>query len=90
MKDPRLELLNQWREELKIAVESQDLETFKAFYDRWTERGIYRPDIAAMIPDEVKEVSMKKLALQLSDIKPEIKTEATEWLLSRGYDLKID
>lgn len=90
MKDESLIKLNEWREELQEAVETLDVKTFRKFYARWTEKGVYNENVIKGMSDEVIEISIRKLAVNMSGIKPKIKAEAKAWLLERGYDLKMN
>ena len=81
---------NRWSEELHQAVETLDTQTFRAFYMKWVENGIYEKNRIEGITDEVLEISIRKMAVNLPRITPETKAKATEWLTERGYDLKMD
>lgn len=80
-------LFNQFIKERDEAILSLNLDTFKAFYEKWAKKGIYDPYF--MPPDEVLEISLYKMVLAIRSA-PESKREvARKWLLTRGYDLKI-
>ena len=87
--DTRLELLNEWRAELKEAVESLDVNTFRRFATRWIARGIYEQDIYNRMSDEVLEIAIRKMAVNMTETDPAIKEESKRWLLDRGYDLEM-
>lgn len=80
-------LIKQWRKERDEAVLSFDLEKFKAFYRKYQALGVYEK--GKMPSDEVMEISMRKMAMQITSATLDQKIEASEWLLSRGYDLEI-
>lgn len=89
VKTSRLDKLNQWREELRAAVETQDLQTFKEFREKWTALGVYDPEITKMLTDDILEISIRKMAVNMTDISPETQKEAAAWLKERGYGLEI-
>ena len=75
--------------ELDEAVATLDIEVFKDFVNRWSERGLV-PECFTMVDDQVLEISIRKMAIHSLNIPEEIKDEARSWLLSRGYDLEIE
>lgn len=87
--DTRLELLNEWRAELKEAVESLDVNTFRIFATRWIARGVYEQDIYNRMSDEVLEIAIRKMAVNITDVDPAIKEKSERWLLERGYDMEM-
>lgn len=73
----------------KAIVESigtDSVEPFKRFVNEWKEKGLY-PDCFALPNDEVLAISIRQMALHCTDIKPEIKGRAVDWLTSRGHHL---
>ena len=76
-----------WRKERDEAAYSFDVKTFKDFYAKWAKRGIY--DMYLLPPDDVLEISIRKMVVNFSDPIPEKYEEAKAWLLERGYDLNI-
>ena len=87
--DTRLELLNEWRTELKEAVESLDVNTFRRFATRWIARGVYEQDIYNRMSDEVLEIAIRKMAVNMTDVDLAIRKESAIWLLDRGYDMEM-
>ena len=71
------------------AVASLDIETFKAFMNKWRDRGIV-PECFTLASDDVLEISIRKMCLHIPTIPEEIKNEAEDWLLERGYDLDLE
>ena len=75
-----------WQKERNEAVASLDVETFKAFYEKWKRKGFY----AARLPrDEVLEISIRKMAIAIEDMDEEVKAKARKWLSERGYHGKL-
>ena len=69
-------------EALTTAVESMDVDTFREFARK------YKP-LMYGATDEVLEITMRKVALYLPTINTDIKEQAREWLISRGYSTKL-
>lgn len=84
-----MELLNIWRAELKEAVEAMDVNTFRTFAVKWCDKGVYDYNIYSKMTDEVLEISLRKMAVAMTDIDPAVKKEAETWLLERGFDLSM-
>ena len=76
-----------WLKERDEAAYSFDVEVFKAFYVKWVKRGIY--EMHLLPPDDVIEITMRKMVVNLAKPNPEKYEEAKAWLLERGYDLNI-
>lgn len=47
-----------WKNELDAVIRKQSVETFKAFYKKWQNRGIYQMEIPS---DNVIELSLRKV-----------------------------
>ena len=78
------------RDEATIkAVETDTLEPFKAFVNKYYQAGIY-PKCFKLPSDEVLEISVRKMVLHELNAPESTKQKATEWLLSRGYDLELE
>lgn len=75
-----------WIKERDEAIRSLDVDKFKEFYKKWTERGFYRNGLPA---DEVVEVSLRKMLYNLGNATAEEKAEAEKWLSDRGYSTDI-
>ena len=73
-------ILKQYNRERDEAVQSLDIAKFKEFYKKWK----YYMEIE-LPPDEILEVTIRKMACHCSGISEEKKQEAREWLISRGY-----
>lgn len=71
------------------AVETDKLEPFKAFVNKWRALGIY-PTCFKLPSDEVLEISVRKMVIHEVNAPESTKQKATEWLLSRGYDLELE
>lgn len=70
-----------WINERNVAIKSQDVEKFKAFYQRWKAKGFYTENLPS---DIVIEVSLRKMLYNLNNATPEEKEKAKEWLEDRG------
>jgi hypothetical protein len=79
-------MFNEWLKERDEAVSSLDLAKFKAFYEKWLERGIYQSPLPA---DKIAEIAMYKYAIEITKIPKEVKEKAAEWLTSHGYVVGI-
>ena len=78
------------RDKATIAVvEGESLEVFKAFVNKWRDLGIY-PTCFKLPSDEVLEISIHKMVIHEVNAPESTKQKATEWLLSRGYDLELE
>ena len=69
-------------------IESESLEAFKAFVNKWQKIGFY-PRCFRLPADEVLEIACRKMALHATRIPESTKTKAASWLISRGYDLEL-
>lgn len=79
--------VGEWIKERDAAAYSFDVETFKAFYRKWAKIGIY--EMRRLPPDDVIEITMRKMVVNLANPIPEKYEEAKTWLLERGHDLSI-
>ena len=70
-----------WKNERDVAIKSQDVEKFKAFYQRWKAKGFYTEKLPS---DIVLEVSLRKMLYNLNNSTPEEKETAKKWLEERG------
>ena len=78
------------RDKATVAVvEGESLEVFKAFVSKWRDIGIY-PKCFKLPSDEVLEISIRKMVIHEVNAPESTKQKATEWLLSRGYDLELE
>lgn len=78
---------NQWLKERDAAVRSLDVGKFKAFVLKWQKKGAYlrRP----LPSDHVCEITLRKMACNITTMPPDVVKQAREWLQERGYDTKI-
>lgn len=78
------------RDKATIAVvEGESLEVFKAFVNKWQDLGIY-PNCFKLPADDVLEIAIHKMCIHEANAPESTKQKATEWLLSRGYDLELE
>lgn len=73
--------INQWKKERDAAVKTYDLERFKKFYEKWSQKGFYN---IALPPDPILEISMRKMVCVMESATKEEKEAAKEWLKARG------
>lgn len=71
------------------AVETDKLEPFKAFVSKYAKLGFY-PTCFKLPSDEVLEILIRKMVIHEVNAPESTKQKATEWLLSRGYDLELE
>lgn len=69
-------------------IKTDSVEPFKAFIDSWKDKGVF-PECFALPSDEVLAISIRKMCLHCTNIAPEIKGQAVNWLLDRNYDLEM-
>ena len=73
----------------KAIVESirrDSVEPFREFIEQWKDSGIF-PPCFALPEDGILAISIRQMALHCTEIEPEIKGMAVDWLLKRGHDL---
>lgn len=68
------------------SIREDSVEPFKEFVQEQSTKGIY-PKSFSLPKDEVLAISIRQMAIHCTNIAPEIKGMAVDWLLSRGYDL---
>lgn len=67
---------------VREACRTGDLESFKAFYEKYKKRGLYKLPLPS---DEVLEISIRKMLLNTASATIEEYAEAYKWLIERGY-----
>lgn len=67
---------------------TNSVEPFKDFLNIYKSAGVL-PVCFETIPDKVLEITIRKMSLHCNDIPAELKGQAVEWLLNRGYDLEL-
>ena len=78
------------RDRATIAVvEGESIEVFKAFVNKWQDLG-FMPPCFSLPPDNVLEISCRKMVLHETRAPESTKAKARDWLLSRGYDLNLE
>ena len=78
------------RDEATIkSVETDSLEPFKAFIEKYKLLGAY-PTCFELPSDDVLEICVRKMVIHETRAPESTKQKATEWLLSRGYDLELE
>lgn len=81
------EWLRIWLKERDDVIRTQDVEKFKAFYQKWKDRGLYHIPIPA---DEVIEIALRKSLYHLASATDEEKAYAEKWLKDHGSSVKLD
>ena len=79
-KDRRFE---EWRADRDAAVASLDLQKFKAFVLKWQGRGAYK--VKTLPADNILEITMYKMACEITTIPEETALKAALWLVNHGY-----
>lgn len=75
-----------WLKERDEVIRTQDIDKFKEFYQKWTERGFYRGGLPS---DEVIEISLRKMLYHLGNATEQEKAYAEKWLLEHGSSTDI-
>lgn len=73
----------EWRKDRDEAVASLNLQKFKEFCLKWQMRGAYEKK--PLPPDNILEITLHKMACEITTIPEDIALKAAEWLLVRGY-----
>lgn len=81
-------LFDRWRSERDKAVASLDVEKFKAFIKKWQMLGAYAKK--QLPPDNVVEITMYKMACEITSMPESVALKAAEWLVERGYVAGIE
>lgn len=68
------------------SIRNDSVEPFKAFVREQSKKGIY-PECFSLPKDEVLAISIRQMAIHCTEIAPEIKGRAVDWLLARGHHL---
>ena len=76
-------IIKQWQEERNAAVLSLDVNTFRAFYKKYQDLGIYQEPLLAT--DQILEIGLRQMVLGLKNATPEQIADAKSWLLQRGF-----
>ena len=63
------------------------INNLKAVVNKWQGIGIF-PECFSLPSDEVLEITIRKMAVDKTNIPEDIQEEAKAWLLARGYDLE--
>lgn len=87
-KQKKEKMFDQWKRERDEAVMSLDVEKFKAFCLKWQEKGAYAKK--PLPPDNIVEITLYKMACEITTIPEEIALKAATWLVERGYIAGID
>lgn len=68
------------------SIRNDSVEPFKAFVREQSKKGTY-PECFSLPKDEVLAISIRQMAIHCTEIAPEIKGRAVDWLLARGHHL---
>lgn len=82
-------IIEDYNKDISEAVATLDINNLKAVVDKYNKKGFYY-DCFSLPSDEVLEITIRKMAIHILSIPDEVKDEAKEWLLSRGYDLNLE
>ena len=68
------------------SIRTDSVQPFRRFINEQGLKGVL-PACFELPTDEVLEISIRQMAIHCTDIEPEIKGKAVDWLLSHGHDL---
>lgn len=68
------------------SIKTDSVQPFLKFIDEQCLKGII-PSCFALPSHKVLEISIRQMCLHCTNIEPEIKGKAVDWLLSHGHDL---
>jgi hypothetical protein len=71
---------------VKDACRTGNLENFKAFYEKYKKRGVYKLPLPS---DEVIEISLRKMLYHTASATDEEKAGAEKWLIEHGSSTSI-
>lgn len=72
---------------VREACRTGDLENFKAFFEKYQKRGVYK--LLPLPSDEILEISLRKMLINTASATIDEKAEAVKWLIERGYRTSI-
>lgn len=81
-----LGLMELWKKERDEAIKTLDVKKFKAFHRKWKLKGFYNGPLPN---DAVIEVSLYKMLYNIKSATDEEKSEAKEWLESKGFSTEM-
>lgn len=81
-------MLKEWAKERDEVVKTYDVTRFKEFYKKWQIKGIYEKQINTP-PDNVIEISMRKMVYHMDSATPEEKKAAEKWLKDHGSSTNL-
>lgn len=88
----RVEVLDEksaaaFNKELRKAILSQDVKTFRHFHNKWTLLGIFTKPLVKS--DAVLEVGLRKMVANMQTAPTKDINRAKKWLSERGYSWEI-
>ena len=84
------DIIKQYVKERDEMLLKCDVGELRKFVQKWEE--IHHSDIYELMmkaPDAVLEITLRKMIIHATDMPKELRVQAKEWLLSRGYSLGI-
>lgn len=82
------ELFDRWIKDRNSAVQSLNLEKFKRFILKYQKNGVYKQ--FPLPTDDVMEISMYKMATEITTMPVETRRKAQKWLLMHGLKPYIE
>lgn len=79
--------MNKWIKERDEVVKTYDVAAFKEFYHKWQRKGLYRMPLP---PDNVIEISLRKMVFSMKSATDEEKREAQRWLIEHGSNTDME
>ena len=68
------------------SIRTDSVQPFRRFMNEQGLKGVL-PACFVLPSDEVLEISIRQMALHCTNIAPEIKGQAVDWLIKNGHDL---
>lgn len=68
------------------SIRTDSVQPFRRFMNEQGLKGVL-PACFVLPSDEVLEISIRQMALHCTNISPEIKGQAVDWLIKNGHDL---
>lgn len=80
-------LHEEWLKERDEVVKSYDVQRYREYVKKWSKLGLY--DIDFDPPDEIIEISMRKMVYHFTTSTHKERADAKRWLESRGYSTEV-
>ena len=78
---------NKWIEERNKTMLSFDLKAFRAFWDKWLKKGMYKVQLPK--DDIIAMAALCKAILMWEGSPEDLKTRASLWLIANGFTTEV-